>query len=139
MTLFCIAVCLLSRNLKAAISLHSNCFCVIFNQFQVVKSTVCLLHSVLKIHKQDKLTCQHTVTSPGKEHSICEWGTSQQEGMNTPQNILQTGLHLLHLMLQHSAGFLDRHLAVQHKYVELICSLSHIFRSMENNENECKY
>lgn len=104
-----------------------------------MKSIVCLLHSVLKIHKQDKLMCRHTVTSPGKEHSIRELGTSRQEGRNTPQNILQTGLHLLHLMLQHSAGFLDRHLAVQHKYVELICSLSHIFRSMENNENECKY
>jgi hypothetical protein len=74
------------------------------------------------------------------QEAISEDSLRKQEEayIETSQRILQTGLQLLHLIYQFDSGFMNRHIPVQHKYVQLICGLAHMFRPIENNDSESK-
>lgn len=109
--------------------------------FQVVKSLLCLLHAVMKIYKKCK-SCRLSVLTLSEQCTDSEDSLLSQEEqhLGTSLKILQTGLQLLHLMSQFDMEFANRHLPVQHKYVQLICGLTRIFRHRDNkdNESECK-
>ncbi|KAL4233011.1 hypothetical protein ACF0H5_007697 [Mactra antiquata] len=118
----------LARSHKGCFTLvlESDCLC----STEIVKCIVSLLHSVMKIHKVCTSKLHRGTNQTQEQYDSCV------KNQGTSQNILQTGLYLLHLMCQCDTEFTNRHIPVQHKYVQLICGMTHILRNMENNDAE---
>ncbi|XP_045196337.2 uncharacterized protein LOC123551455 isoform X2 [Mercenaria mercenaria] len=128
-------------------SSHKGCFTLVLESdcqcsVEVVRSIVCLLHSVMKMYKKLKSSISRHSALKTSSHTeqISDFVTSllpqEEHQLETSLKILQSGLQLLHLMSQFDTEFPNRHLPVQHKYVPLICGLTHIFRHEQNGDNE---
>lgn len=107
-----------------------------------MKCIVNLLHSVMKLHKNSKTNiknCYSLTCSDQSEQSLDSIDSllyQEEYHQRTSLKILQTGLQLLHLMSQFDTEFTTRHIPVQHRYVGLICGLTHIFRHGQSGDSE---
>jgi hypothetical protein len=83
-------------------------------------------------HSPQKYTSQYEQNT----NSVTSQLQQEEHNLTTSLKILQSGLQLLHLMSQFDSEFHTRHVQVQHKYVRLICGLTHIFRHELSGDNE---
>ena len=102
------------------------------------------MHSVMKYYMKETRKIDNVYQSVSKNSSepldISRHSLDHMTKQRTSLEILQTGLLLLHIMSQHDSGFINRHVTVQHQYVQLICGLTHIYKHKPgNNDSECKY
>lgn len=91
-------------------------------------------NSKINIKKFSSLTCSDQ--SEQSLDSIDSLLYQEEHHQRTCLKILQTGLQLLHLMSQFDTEFTTRHIPVQHRYVGLICGLTHIFRHGQSGDSE---
>jgi len=104
---------------------------------------VLLLHSVMKVYKleieSNTNNSTDLMTVPDIEPVVTNSEPVKNEILASSLTVFKIGLQLLHLILQYNSGFMERHLAVQHKYVEVVCGMAHLFKPLDNSENDSKY
>ncbi|KAH3881338.1 uncharacterized protein LOC127879777 [Dreissena polymorpha] len=115
------------------ILLESNCQCSV----GFVTSIVHLLYSVMMIFNNQSYLANYSELS---RHGTCDASVKNEDAQTLKDmslRVLQTGLHLLHLMSLLDSSFYNRHQPVQHYYVLLVCGLVQIFKPLKkNNEAE---